>query len=116
MDKTPTSSTKNSLNGCVKTANRARVLGGNALAEALNNEATNYEEAPVMTASDMYSRISDIAMDSEAATFEQVVDALAHEFGYTAPEITGKYPRLQQVFATEQRKWNQYRALRQARG
>jgi hypothetical protein len=91
-------------------------LGGNALAEALNNEATDYEEAPVMTASDMYSPISDIVMDSEAATFEQVVDALAHEFGYTAPEITGKYPRLQQVFATEQRKWNQYRALRQARG
>ena len=69
-----------------------------------------------MTASDMYSRISDIAMDSEAATFEQVVDALAHEFGYTASEITGKYPRVQPVFATEQRKWNQYRALRQARG
>jgi hypothetical protein len=78
-------------------------------------DAIALEEAPVMTASDMYSRILDIAMDSEAATFEQVVDALAHEFGYTAPEITGKYPRLQQVFVTEQRKWNKSRALRQAR-
>jgi hypothetical protein len=116
MDKTRNQFNKNFIERMCQTANRVRVLGDNALAEALNNEATNYEEAPVMTASDMYSPISDIAMDSEAATFEQVVDALAHEFGYTAPEITGKYPRLQPVFATEQRKWTQSRALRQARG
>jgi hypothetical protein len=45
MDKTRNQFNKKFIERMRQAANHARVLGDNALAEALNNEATDYEEA-----------------------------------------------------------------------
>ena len=87
------------------TATKARALGESELACSLFKEAETYENTPSLTAKAVYRRVADIAMDGIDIPIHALIDYLAYEYGFTAPEIRKRYRRIEQVYKAELRKW-----------
>ena len=71
------------------------------LAQMLLDEIKEYQkaiEAGIGTAAHVYCRMEEIIMDSPNIAYDDLVEAVAFEFGSTRQEFEPSYKRLRRVF------------------
>jgi hypothetical protein len=78
-------------------------LGEDVLSKALIDEIKLYSETPIIRRSALYTMVVDILADIPTASFDRVVQWIAHELGQTDAEILKNYPRLRAIYERERR-------------
>jgi len=98
----------------------AKKKGMEALATRLLEEVEQYKESIQMgigTMGDIYNRIQDIVMDAPEISFDDCLEGVALEYGFTKEELwlrsSGKIPkRAKEVFDRAKRLWGGYKNVK----
>ena len=98
-----------------KAAERAKKLGEDEVARLIEAQCQEYEEAPRLTASDVYSQIEDVVMDTPHLDFHNVIVYVGRDFGASPEELLATYKRARRVFDEAQNRKREYKELRQKR-
>ena len=90
---------------------RALELHYDRTAELLQQELNAYEEAPKMSANQIYTRIEDCLVDDPDAKYAIVIRWVAGNWGMTKAEFEKRYPKCRRVFDVAKRRALEMRAI-----
>lgn len=90
-------------------ATKAREVGHKELSKALFEEVEEYIEAPKVTARSYYNAIEDCVSYNPEAPYEQVLAAVAYDFGLSPEEVEKAAKRCKQIYKKEVKYMRRYR-------
>jgi len=98
---TSTSHGKKWLDRLMKAGDRARLIGREALADLLYDEVERYAKSDrrlKVIAELIYNTIEDLVFYNPSATYAEVIDTIAVQFGFYRGELLEKYTHCQEVY------------------